>query len=146
MQYTDNEAALIGGLISNYFLRPAVSAALKDSYTRVLEHLRTGRVSAADLKQVQKALAFLTPTCQMSREAQRDLMGASLKTTALLSSCHKSLKMLPAYVPAAFFLYRKERPEGRSSQMKQVTYGIYGCKGKAGCKALDTDLHPIHRQ
>lgn len=87
MQYTDNEAALIGGLISNYFLRPAVSAALKDSYTRVLEHLRTGRVSAADLKQVQKALAFLTPTCQMSREAQRDLMGASLKTTALLSSC-----------------------------------------------------------
>ena len=87
MQYTDNEAALIGGLISNYFLRPAVSAALKDSYTRVLEHLRTGRVSAADLKQIQKALAFLTPTCQMSREAQRDLMGASLKTTALLSSC-----------------------------------------------------------
>ena len=37
--------------------------------------------------QIQKALAFLTPTCQMSREAQRDLMGASLKTTALLSSC-----------------------------------------------------------
>lgn len=34
MQYTDNEAALIGGLISNYFLRPAVSAALKDSYTK----------------------------------------------------------------------------------------------------------------
>ena len=31
MQYTDNEAALIGGLISTYFLRPAVSAALKDS-------------------------------------------------------------------------------------------------------------------
>ena len=29
MQYTDNEAALIGGLISTYFLRPAVSAALK---------------------------------------------------------------------------------------------------------------------
>ena len=48
MQYTDNEAALIGGLISNYFLRPAVSAALKDSYIHVLEHLHTGRVSAAD--------------------------------------------------------------------------------------------------
>lgn len=87
MQYTDNEAALIGGLISNYFLRPAVSAALKDSYIHVLEHLRAGRVSAADLKQIQKALTFLMPTCQMSREAQRDLMGASLKTTALLSSC-----------------------------------------------------------
>ena len=39
MQYTDNEAALIGGLISNYFLRPAVSAALKDSYIHVLGYL-----------------------------------------------------------------------------------------------------------
>ena len=87
MQYTDNEAALIGGLISNYFLRPAVSTALKDSYIHVLEHLRAGWVSAADLKQIQKALAFLTPTCQMSREAQCDLMGVNLKTTALLGSC-----------------------------------------------------------
>ena len=60
MQYTDNEAALIGGLISTYFLRPAVSAALKDSYTRVLEHLRTGRLSAGDLQQFQKALTFIT--------------------------------------------------------------------------------------
>ena len=88
MQYTDNEAALIGGLISNYFLRPAVSAALKDSYIHVLEHLHTGRVSAADLRQIQKALTFLMPTCQMSREAQRDLMGVNLKTTALLRSHH----------------------------------------------------------
>ena len=29
MQYTDNEAALIGGLISTYFFQPAVSASLK---------------------------------------------------------------------------------------------------------------------
>lgn len=87
MQYTDNEAALIGGLISNYFLRPAVSASLKDSYTHVLEHLQAGYVSDDDLKQIQKALTFLMPTCQMSREAQRDLMGVNLKTTALLGSC-----------------------------------------------------------
>ena len=33
MQYTDNEAALIGGLISTYFFQPAVSASLKDAYT-----------------------------------------------------------------------------------------------------------------
>ena len=35
MQYTDNEAALIGGLISTYFFQPAVSASLKDAYSRV---------------------------------------------------------------------------------------------------------------
>ena len=88
MQYTDNEAALIGGLISTYFLRPTVSAALKDSYTRVLEHLHRVRFSAADLTQIQKALTFLMPTCHLSREAQRDLMGVSLKTTALLRTHH----------------------------------------------------------
>ena len=86
MQYTDNEAALIGGLISTYFLRPAVSAALKDSYTHVLEHLHTGCLSTGDLQQIQKALTFLTPACLTSREAQRDLMGVNLKTTALLRS------------------------------------------------------------
>ena len=31
MQYTDAEAALIGGLISTYFFQPAVSASLKDA-------------------------------------------------------------------------------------------------------------------
>ena len=36
MQYTDAEAALIGGLISTYFFQPAVSASLKDAYSRVL--------------------------------------------------------------------------------------------------------------
>ena len=39
MQYTDNEAALIGGLISNYFLQPSVDAKLRESYRRVLRHL-----------------------------------------------------------------------------------------------------------
>ena len=37
MQYTDNEAALIGGLISTYFFQPAVSAPLKDAYSRGCE-------------------------------------------------------------------------------------------------------------
>ena len=35
MHYTDNEAALIGGLISTYFFQPAVSASLKDAFRRV---------------------------------------------------------------------------------------------------------------
>lgn len=35
MQYTDTEAALIGGLISTYFFQPAVSASLKDAYKSI---------------------------------------------------------------------------------------------------------------
>ena len=50
MQYTDNEAALIGGLISTYFFQPAVSAPLKDTYSRVLEHLHQNALTSSDLQ------------------------------------------------------------------------------------------------
>ena len=54
MQYTDNEAALIDGLISNY------------------------------LSRIQNALTFLSPLCRDTREAHKDMMGVTLKTDALL--------------------------------------------------------------
>ena len=49
MQYTDNEAALIGGLISNYFFQPSVDETLRESYRRVLRHLHENTLSASDL-------------------------------------------------------------------------------------------------
>ena len=58
MQYTDNEAALIGGLISNYFFQPSVDAKLRESYRRVLRHLRENTLSASDLSRIQNALTF----------------------------------------------------------------------------------------
>ena len=63
MQYTDNEAALIGGLISTYFFQPAVSASLKDAYSRVLEHLHQNALTSSDLQQSRKAVNFLMPMC-----------------------------------------------------------------------------------
>ena len=54
MQYTDNEAALISGLISTYFFQPAVSMTLKNTYSQVLNHLQQNQLSAADLTRIQK--------------------------------------------------------------------------------------------
>jgi len=79
MQYTDNEAALIGGLISNYFFET-----LRESYRRVLHHLHENTLSASDLSRIQNALTFLSPLCLEGREAHKDMMGATLKTDALL--------------------------------------------------------------
>ena len=79
MQYTDNEAALIGGLISNYFFQPSVGARL-----RVLRHLHENTLSASDLSRIQNALTFLSPLCRDTREAHKDMMGVTLKTDALL--------------------------------------------------------------
>ncbi len=41
MQYTDNEAALIGGLISNYFFQPSVDAKLRESLLMVSKEAET---------------------------------------------------------------------------------------------------------
>ena len=84
MQYTDNEAALIGGLISNYFFQPSVDAKLRESYRRVLHHLHENTLSTSDLSRIQNALTFLSPLCLEGREAHKDMMGATLKTDALL--------------------------------------------------------------
>ena len=86
MQYTDNEAALIGGLISTYFFQPAVSASLKDVYSRVLEHLHQNALTFSDLQHIRKAVNFLIPMCQTNRQTQRELMGINMKTTALLNT------------------------------------------------------------
>lgn len=84
MQYTDNEAALIGGLISNYFFQPSVDETLRESYRRVLHHLHENTLSASDLGRIQNALTFLSPLCLEGREAHKDMIGATLKTDALL--------------------------------------------------------------
>ena len=86
MQYTDNEAALIGGLISTYFFQPAVDVSLKDVYGCVLEHLHQNALTSSDFQQIRKAVNFLMPMCQANRQTQRELMGVSMKTTALLNT------------------------------------------------------------
>lgn len=86
MQYTDTEAALIGGLISNYFFQPAVDVSLKDAYGRVLEHLHQNALTNSDLQQIRKAVNFLMPMCQTNQQTQRELMGVNMKTTALLNT------------------------------------------------------------
>ena len=83
MQYTNNEAALIGGLISTYFFQPVVSASLKDAYGRVLEHLHQNTLTSSDLQQIRKAVNFLMPMC---RQTQRELMGVNAQTPALLNT------------------------------------------------------------
>ena len=94
IQYTDTEAALIGGLISTYFFQPAVSASLKDAYSRVLEHLHQNVLTSSDLQHILKAVNFLMPMCQTNRQTQRELMGINIKPPALLNTARLEFYML----------------------------------------------------
>lgn len=102
MQYTDTEAALISGLISTYFFQPAVSASLKNAYSRVLEHLHQNALTSSDLQQIRKAVNFLIPMCQANRQTQRELMGVNARTTALLNTSRRYSQRLTGQRKARF--------------------------------------------
>ena len=79
MQYTDNEAALISGLISTYFFQPAVSMTLKNTYSQVLNHLQQNQLSAADLTRIQKRCPSSLRSAQKVRKPVRTFLVLPLK-------------------------------------------------------------------
>jgi len=50
-----------------------------------LEHLHQNALTSSDLQQIRKAVNFLMPMCQSNRQTQRELMGVTARTTALLN-------------------------------------------------------------
>ena len=73
MQYSIEESALIGGLITEYFSRASVSDSVRLAYRQVYQHLMDGHLTQDDLGRI--------PT---EREAQKTFRAALLKTKAML--------------------------------------------------------------
>ena len=84
MQYSIEESALIGGLITEYFSRASVSDSVRLAYRQVYQHLMDGHLTQDDLGQIQAALDFLLPVFPTEREAQKTFRAALLKTKAML--------------------------------------------------------------
>ena len=84
MQYTDNEAALIGGLISNYFFQPSVDAKLRESYRRVLRHLHENTLSASDLEPHSERIDLPVAALPGHPRSPQRHDGCDIKTDALL--------------------------------------------------------------
>ena len=61
MQYSIEESALIGGLITEYFSRASVSDSVRLAYRQVYQHLMDGHLTQDDLGRIQAALDFLLP-------------------------------------------------------------------------------------
>ena len=56
MQYSIEESALIGGLITEYFSRASVSDSVRLAYRQVYQHLMDGHLTQDDLGRIQAAL------------------------------------------------------------------------------------------
>ena len=78
MQYSIEESALIGGLITEYFSRASVSDSVRLAYRQVYQHLMDGHLTQDDLGRIQAALDFLLPVFPAEREVQYSVKGLTI--------------------------------------------------------------------
>ena len=85
MIYTEEQIALISGVIGTQILTRARSERLRETFFSVHERLYRGQLDRADLLHIKNALELVTPsTCPVSsKEGYRDLVEA-LTTTKLM--------------------------------------------------------------
>ena len=85
MRYTDEEIAVIDGMIGRLYTRMKTGT-LRESYYAVHQHLQAGIVGTVDLERIQSALEFIMPDycagCRM--EEQHEMASLMLKTRSML--------------------------------------------------------------
>lgn len=87
VRYTDEEMAVIDGVIGRLYLRMS-EGDLRKSYYAVHEHLQNGSVGADDIRCIKSVLDFVLPDyCSGSRmEEQHTMTSLMLKTQTMLRS------------------------------------------------------------
>ena len=85
LSYTDEEIAVIDGVIADIFPRMPQES-LQNAFRDAYEHLHKGVASAADLQRIISALELTNPgqciTC--NKESYREMTNLLLKTKAML--------------------------------------------------------------
>lgn len=86
MGYTDEQKALISGVIGTQILGRMSSQSLRERFFAVHEHLLQGRLDHSDLKRIESALELVTPqSCQScNKEGYRDLIETLMATRLML--------------------------------------------------------------
>lgn len=86
MSYTEDQKALISGVIGTQILGRISSEKLRERFFAVHEHLHQGRLDRSDLQRIESALELVTPqNCQScNKEGYRDLIEALMATRLML--------------------------------------------------------------
>lgn len=85
MKFTSEETAMIEGIISSFFMGSQVSDDLRNTYSRVWQHLAAGTLNGEDFRRISNAVNFAMENrfCESSnRESQRVLTTVLIKATA----------------------------------------------------------------
>ncbi len=86
MCYTEEQKAIISGVIGTQILGRTRSEKLRERFYVVHKHLHQGQLDHDDLQRIENALELVTPqSCQScSKEGYRDLIEALMATRLML--------------------------------------------------------------
>ena len=87
MRYTDEELAVIDGVIGRLY--PRMSAGrLREAYYALHQHIQSGAVGVVDLKRIRDALEFIMPDycAGLRMEEQHEMTTLMLKTQTMLKA------------------------------------------------------------
>ena len=85
MVFTNEEVAMIEGIIGSFFSGGHVSEDVRHAYSRVWQHLAADTLDSEDLRRISSAVDFAMKNqfCEScSRESQRVLTAILIKATA----------------------------------------------------------------
>ena len=87
MRYTDEELALIDGVIGRLYPRMSTGS-LREAYYALHQHIQSGVVGAVDLRRIRDALVFILPDYCAGRnmEEQHEMTSLMLKTQTMLKA------------------------------------------------------------
>ena len=85
MQYSNEEVAVISGLIANYLCGRGASSELNDTYREVLQHLNSDTLNVHDYQMIEKALDLLSSVWRTDAEGSRSITSALLHTKTILN-------------------------------------------------------------
>lgn len=87
MRYTDEELAVIDGLIGCLYPRMSTGS-LRETYYALHQHIQSGVVESVDLKHIRSALELILPDYCAGRrmEEQHEMTSLLLKTQTMLKA------------------------------------------------------------
>lgn len=87
MRYTDEELAVIDGVIGSLYPRMS-SGSLREAYYGLHQHIQSGIVGIVDLRHIRRALEFVMPDYCAGRrmEEQHEMTSLMLKTQTMLKA------------------------------------------------------------
>ena len=80
MYYSDHEAQILVGFLSEFFIHGNVDGHVRSRYRQICNRVANKTVILADLQYISDALEFVLSAVELSHESYREALGVLVRT------------------------------------------------------------------